>query len=145
MRYFRLALELLGLAGYLAAHLPLAIVYVLGSSLPDVQPVLYWTALALGYLVMVGLAIARPGRLRSLPARSTFDAWLVTALPALVLVTVFAASHWPLEYAGWSGHGFGAEGGEVNATLFPWLHAALWVASVGVIATRREAGPAPTR
>jgi hypothetical protein len=127
MTRFRVLAEGLGVALYLAAHVPLAVIYALGSSLDGVQPGVYWTALGAGYVAMVVLAVARPAPLGRLPRRAAFDAWLVAAVPALAIVAVSVSRRWPLALAGWDGHGLGASGGEVNAVLFPILHGLLWL------------------
>jgi hypothetical protein len=130
-------MECLGLALYLAAHVPLAVVYALGSSLREVQPVPYWAAIGAGYLLVVGLAFARPARLWAVRWRMAFDAWLVTAAVALAVAAALVQARWPLAFDGWNGHGFGASGGEVNAVLFPWMHAFLWVGALAYLASPR--------
>jgi hypothetical protein len=134
----RLALELLGLAFYLAAQPPLVFLYALGSSLEGVVPAAYWTAIALGYASHLALAFLRPVRSVRVPARQAFDAWVATAPVALALAAALVAARWPLAFESWDGHGLGASGGEVNAALFPWMHAALWVAAAAFIATRQR-------
>jgi hypothetical protein len=127
MKQFRLALELLGVSLYVGAHFPIALFYALGSSLQGVFPVPYWAAIGLGYLLMAGVAFARPARLRTLPSRRAFDTWLLAAVPALALCAILIWSRWPLAFPSWDAHGFGAMGGEANAVFFPWLHSLLWV------------------
>jgi hypothetical protein len=142
MRPFRLALELLGLVLYAGAHIPLALVYALGSSFREVQPAVYWTALALGYLVVVAVLLVRPWPLGAVQARLSFDAWLLSAVPALVLTAVMVSGRWPFEFERWNAHGFGADGGEANAILFPWLQALIWGAAAGYLAMRGNTGTA---
>jgi hypothetical protein len=86
------------------------------------------------------LAFARPGRLGPVPPRRAFDAWLLTAAPALALCAVFVVYRWPLVFQGWDAHGLGAEGGEANAALFPWLHGLLWISLTTPRGGRRAGG-----
>jgi hypothetical protein len=118
--------EILGAALYLAGHVPLALVYLLGSSLSGVVPGSYWGAIGAGYLAMVGLAIARPAFFKALSPRRIFDAWLLAAVPALVLSAILVQAQWPFTFPSWDGHGLGASGGEPNAAVFPWLHCGFW-------------------
>jgi hypothetical protein len=135
MMRFRLTLEFLGLAFYLAAHFPLAFLYGLGSSLRGVLPTVYWPAIGLGYLCILGLALARPARLAAVPLRQAFDTLLVTAPLALALTVAFVWARWPLAFPSWDGHGLGATGGEANAALFPWIHTILWASALAYVAT----------
>lgn len=132
----RLALEILGAILFLAAQVPVVLLYLLGSTLGGVSPGLYWGAIAAGYLVMLGVALARPGPLGELSPRDALDRWLVAAIPALGLTAGMIALRWPLDFPSWDAHGLGAAGGEVNSAILPWLHGALWVAS-GWIGPRR--------
>jgi hypothetical protein len=66
-----------------------------------------------------------------------FDAWLLAALPAFALAVAFVALRWPFTLDGFDAHGFGASGGEVNALLFPWLHAALWAAALAMVRAKQ--------
>jgi hypothetical protein len=140
MRALRLFLEIIGSAAYLAASVGLAWVYVLGSTLEDVQPVVYWTAVALGYLGMAWIAFARRARFAPVSARAAFDLWLVTAFPALALGLELVTERWPLSFRGWGGHTPGASGGEANAALYPWLHTLLWAFALAVLAWRARRG-----
>lgn len=132
MKRFQLPLELLGGALFLAAHVPIVLIYVLGSTLRGVSPGPYWVAIAGGYLVMLGLALARPGRLGQLPPRRALDRWLMAFVPAVVLCTGLILAQWPLSFPSWDAHGFGAAGGEANALFLPWLHSGLWLLSARV-------------
>ena len=137
MRHLRLALELLGLALYLAVHYGIAWVYILGSPAGGVIAILYWVAISLGYLAMLGIAVVRPTRLRAVAARRAFDAWLLAAVPALAVSVVLVLMRWPLELPSWDGHGMGSTGGEVNAVFFPWLHGLVWIGILPRVAAAR--------
>jgi len=136
MNQLRLPLEIVGLGLYLAAHPFIIFIYIVGSSLREVDAIPYWTAIGLGYLVMLGLALARPGLMKTVPRRRAFDAWLLAAIPAFVLCFLLVMAKWPLTFASWDGHGMGAGGGEANAAFFPWVQAIVWV--VVATPTRRE-------
>lgn len=125
----RLAIELLGFVFYLAAHVPVVIIYALGSSLRGVPAVPYWAAIAVGYVVLLGVAVFQPGYLGRLQRRQVLDRWLVTFYPALALSAILGWLNWPLRFAGWNAHGFGAEGWEANTLFLPWLHAGLLLLS----------------
>jgi hypothetical protein len=129
MKRFRLAFEVLGVILYLGAHYPIVFFYVMGSSLQGVPPTAYWVATGLGYLGMVWMVLARPSRLRAIPAHAAFDSWLLAAVPALVICAILIWLRWPLEFPGWDAHGFGAKGWEANTIFFPWLHGVLWIAA----------------
>jgi hypothetical protein len=120
-----LAIELIGLAVYVAVHIPLALIYVLGSTLPGIPAIPYWAVLAAGYLTLLGLVLFQPAFLSGMQRRQVVDLWLTTSLPAVIVAVLLVLLKWPVRYAGWSGHGFGAEGGEANALFLPWLHAGL--------------------
>lgn len=139
MSRLRLALELLGSALWLAVHFPIALVYALGSSLQGVAAVPYWAAVGGGYLAMLGLALFRPGDLGRVPRRGALDRWLLTFPPAVALSATLVSLEWPLAFASWDAHGFGAAGGEANALFLPWLHSVLWLLSAN---TRRPTAPA---
>jgi membrane-bound metal-dependent hydrolase YbcI (DUF457 family) len=126
----RLALEVVGAALYVALHVVLGLTYVLGASLQNVLPGLYWSALGAGYLFAIGAALAPLRWVRAVSSRARLDWWLVTALPAAALTIALVALRWPVSGERWSGHGFGADGGEVNAAFFPWLHAVLLLATL---------------
>jgi hypothetical protein len=123
----RLASELFGVAFYLAAHVPLVLVYALGSTLRGVMPIPYWGAIGGGYLALMLAAALRPGPLGRVPARRALDTFLLTAGPALILSAAAVWARWPLQFERWDGHGMGASGGEANAAFVPWLHGVLWL------------------
>ena len=127
MKRLQLVVEVLGVTLYLAAHFALAWVYILGASLQGVPQIPYWAVIGAGYLAMLVVAFVRPAHMKKVPPRRSFDTWLWTAVPALAVCAIAVNGRWPIELPGWSGHGLGAEGGEANAALFPWLHGILWV------------------
>jgi hypothetical protein len=133
----RLALEIAGVLFCAAVHVPLVFFYILGSSLNGVRPVPYWAAVASGYVAMLTLALVRPGPFDRASGRQALDRWLAASLPATALTAVLIRVEWPLRFASWDAHGFGASGGEANTLFFPWLQLACWL--VAGLLSRREA------
>jgi hypothetical protein len=53
----------------------------------------------------------------------------MTFPPALALTAILCWLNWPLRFARWNAHGFGAEGWEANLLFLPWRHAGLLLLS----------------
>ena len=112
-----------------AVHVFFGLLYMMGWTLSpfDRHPALYWTAVALPFLLMAGVALARRRIFRNMADRWVYTTWLMTFMPALVLAVLALRLNWPISLKGWDGHGIGASGGEGNAMLLPWLHVLFWV------------------
>ena len=121
------ALELLGVVAFFGFHFGILWwVYLIGSDL-GVAKSLYWSAIVLGYIGMMFVAVFRRRAFRAVSSRGILDAWLL-AFPVAIGVSLLLLNvKWPLRFPGWDAHGVGAGGGEANSLFLPWLHLAIWV------------------
>jgi hypothetical protein len=127
MSVFRVVVEVLGVGVFLVLHYAIIIVYSLGSDLREVAKGGYWSAIALGYIGMVVLAMFPRRVFGTVSPRRLLDTWLLAFPMAIGLSLVLIILKWPLRFPGWDAHGMGASGGEANSLFLPWLHLVIWI------------------
>jgi len=123
----RLLLEAVGLLLAAATHVFVFLVYFLGASLgPFVNhQAAYWFLIAAGYLgIALVMITAKTALGAEVTPRRLLDVCLLTYFGALLAATVCVRLNWPISLRGWDAHGMGAQGGEGNMMLLPWLHLA---------------------
>ncbi len=134
-------LELVGVMVFVGLHGGILWwIYLMGGS-RVAAPGLYWSAIALGYVAMVFVAVFRRRVFGAAPSRRLLDAWLLAFPVAAGVALVLLLAKLPLSSRGYDAHGMGATGGEVNSLFLPWLHLAVWV----LLSKRLSTGPRPTR
>ncbi len=133
-------LELVGVMVFVGLHGGILWwIYLVGGS-RVAAPGLYWSAIALGYVGMVFVAVFRLRVFGAAPSRRLLDAWLLAFPVAVGVALVLLLAKLPLSSRGWDAHGMGATGGEVNSLFLPWLHLAVWILTAKRWTTGSRAG-----